>query len=50
MDRWMEERLTPTEIVVNTRSGFAMRLQDAGYDKQGNRLWRELKTALGGDA
>ena len=50
MDQWMKDAVKRTELVVTTRSGFKIRLQDAGEDKFGNRLWRELKVTLGGDA
>lgn len=34
-------------LVVKTRAGFNMWLEDAGTDPQGRRLWRQLRVRLG---
>lgn len=42
-----KERPNPRDIVVTTRSGAKLRLEPAGFDCEGNQLWRQIGSGFG---
>lgn len=37
----------PERVIVRTKAGFNLHLEDAGTDAQGNQLWRQIRITLG---